>query len=136
MCRRVGQGIVHRAAIFENIYRYFPRVNSFMKQAFPIKCPCRNSRLSHGSSESERRHSTSYYKSKMGHESHFMLSSLPAFVTIIHNLKMYCFYCLIELLYFFTGSKGVNGFQQNSSSSPKILIKTTETRNSTRFSTR
>ncbi|XP_058615675.1 keratin, type II cytoskeletal 8 isoform X1 [Onychostoma macrolepis] len=32
-------------------------------------------------------------------------------------------------------SKGVNGFQQNSSPSPKILIKTTETRNNTRFST-
>ncbi|XP_067271487.1 keratin, type II cytoskeletal 8 [Pseudorasbora parva] len=32
-------------------------------------------------------------------------------------------------------SKGVNGFQQNNSPSPKILIKTTETRNSTRFST-
>ncbi|XP_042567626.1 keratin, type II cytoskeletal 8-like [Cyprinus carpio] len=32
-------------------------------------------------------------------------------------------------------SKGMNGFQQNSSPSPKILIKTTETRNNTRFST-
>ncbi|XP_048038347.1 keratin, type II cytoskeletal 8 [Chanodichthys erythropterus] len=32
-------------------------------------------------------------------------------------------------------SKGMNGVQQNSSPSPKILIKTTETRNSTRFST-
>ncbi|XP_016355102.1 keratin, type II cytoskeletal 8-like isoform X2 [Sinocyclocheilus anshuiensis] len=32
-------------------------------------------------------------------------------------------------------SKGVNGFQQNSSPSPKILIKTTESRNNTRFST-
>ncbi|TRY74140.1 hypothetical protein DNTS_026684 [Danionella cerebrum] len=32
-------------------------------------------------------------------------------------------------------SKGVNGYQQNSSPSPKILIKTTETRNSSRFST-
>ncbi|XP_026121258.1 keratin, type II cytoskeletal cochleal-like isoform X2 [Carassius auratus] len=32
-------------------------------------------------------------------------------------------------------SKGVNGFQQNSSPSPKILIKTTEIRNNTRFST-
>ncbi|XP_016349106.1 keratin, type II cytoskeletal 8-like [Sinocyclocheilus anshuiensis] len=32
-------------------------------------------------------------------------------------------------------SKGVNGFQQNSSPSSKILIKTTETRNNTRFST-
>lgn len=32
-------------------------------------------------------------------------------------------------------SKGMNGFQQSSSPSPKILIKTTETRNNTRFST-
>lgn len=32
-------------------------------------------------------------------------------------------------------SKGMNGFQQSNSPSPKILIKTTETRNNTRFST-
>uniref|UniRef100_A0A672RI45 Keratin, type II cytoskeletal 8-like n=1 Tax=Sinocyclocheilus grahami TaxID=75366 RepID=A0A672RI45_SINGR len=33
------------------------------------------------------------------------------------------------------GSKGVNGFQQNSSPSPTILIKTTESRNNSRYST-